>query len=190
LENREKRMKTQMLLSALGRDRVGLADDLADALESRKIEIEDGRMTTFRGRFALIVQVCGKMHNVASLKKDLAELAEGLDFHLELMPIGSTRRPKPAPQYLIETHSSGPSGLSQVTRILKKHQVNIEDLETGAFDGPFTNKITFHMKARITVPSSCPIDVLRTELRALEKERDLDVVISPSPVSPSTLVGA
>ena len=183
-------MKTQMLLSALGRDRVGLADDLADALESRNIEIEDGRMTTYRGRFALIVQVCGKKHNVAGLKKELAELAEELKFHLELMPIGSTRRAKPAPQYMIETFSSGPSGLSQVTRILKKHLVNIEDLETGASDGPFTNKITFHMKARITVPSSCPVELLRKEMRALEKERDLDVSIRKARVRATSLVGA
>lgn len=183
-------MKTQMLLSALGRDRVGLADDLADALEKKKIEIEDGRMTTFGGRFALIVQVCGRKHNVASLKKDLADLSEELKFHLELMPTGSARRAKAVPQYLIESHSSGPSGLSQVTRVLKKHKVNIEDLETGAFDGPFTNKSTFHMKARITVPSSCPVELLRKEMRALEKERDLDVSIRKARVRATSLVGA
>jgi len=143
-------MKTHALLSALGRDRVGVADDLAEALSARKIDIEHSRMTALHGQCALIVQVHGEATHVTNLQNDLAMIGEGLGFHLQLEPA-----------------------------VLKKRGINIEDLETDAYSSSWTSAITFQMRALLTVPPTCSVDALTTELHDLERARKLEVVLKP-----------
>ena len=174
-------MKQHALLSALGRDRIGVADDLATALADRRIDIEHSRMTALSGRFALLVRVCGEEASITGLRHDLANLGAGLGFHLQLKPIRPARPSTREAQFLVESFSAGPSGLSAVTALLKRHDINIEDLETEASAAPWKSEITFHMKARITLPPSCSVSTLRQALRELEGERNVDVVIKPAP---------
>jgi len=171
--------KQEAVFSAMGRDRVGVADDLTEALEKRGIAMEESHWTVLKGRFALIAQVFGEPADVTRLDRDLAALSKNLEFDLHL----KTSEPAPpkerGPMFWIESYSSGPSGVAAVTRVLKKHGVNIEDLETEASAVSWTSAVTFHMKARITIPTSCPRDRLRDELRELESARNIDVVIRP-----------
>jgi len=175
-------MKTHAVLSILGRDRIGIADDLGAALTHRKIEIEDSRMTALKGQFALIAEVSGEKSQMTGLQNDLASLATSLGFHVQLEPIESAPPSTRAPQFLIESFSSGPSGMSAVTGVLKTYGINIEDLKTKASAAPWTSGMTFHMTASITMPPTCSIARLREELHELERQRDLDVVIKPKPV--------
>ena len=172
-------MKTHALLSALGRDRVGVADDLAEALSARKIDIEHSRMTALHGQCALIVQVRGERTHVSALQNDLAVIGEGLGFHLQLEPIAPTRASQGPPQLMLEAFSRGPSGFNAVTAVLKKRGINIEDLETDAYSSSWTSAITFQMRALLTVPPTCSVDLLTTELHDLERERKLEIVLKP-----------
>ena len=179
-------MKSHAVLSALGRDRVGVADDLAAELAKRKIDIEDSRMTTLRGHSAMIVHVCGEKAEVAALSDGLSTLGARLGFHLQLEAIDPTRRTGRSRQFLIEAFSPGQPGIGAVTAVLKRHDVNIEDLETDASSESWTSAIAFHMAARVSVPSSYSFASLREELRELERERNLDIVIKPIPSLVST----
>ena len=172
-------MKTHALLSALGRDRIGVADDLAEALSAHKVDIEHSRMTALHGQCALIVQVQGERGHVNSLREDLAAIGAGLGFHLQLEPIASGLASQAAPQLTLEVHSRGPSGFNAVTAVLKKRGINIEDLETDAYSSSWTSAITFQMRAVLTVPPSCSVDTLTEELRQLERERKLEIVLKP-----------
>ncbi len=176
-------MKTHALLSALGRDRIGVADDLAEALSARKIDIEHSRMTALHGQCALIVQVHGDKSHVSSLQDDLAAIGAGLGFHLQLEPIAQARALQGPPQLTLEAFSRGPSGFNAVTAILKKRGVNIEDLETDAYSSSWTSAITFQMRALLTVPPTCSVDTLMTELHDLERGRKLEIVLKPVAVA-------
>jgi len=172
-------MKRHAVLSAMGRDRVGVADDLAAALDERKIEIEDSRMTALKGQFAVMVEVCGERENIDRLQRELGTLGASLGFRLQLQTIEATTPPLTTNQFMIESFSRGPSGIPAVTGVLKRHDINIEDLQTEASAASWTSKMTFHMKARITLPRSCPVARVKNELRELERERDIDIVIEP-----------
>ena len=172
-------MKTHALLSALGRDRVGVADDLAEALAARKIDIEHSRMTALHGQCALIVQVRGERAHVTSLQDELAAIGSSLGFHLQLEPIALARATQGPPQLMLEAFSRGPSGFNAVTAVLKKRGINIEDLETDAYSSSWTSAITFQMRALLTVPPTCSVDALTTELHDLERARKLEVVLKP-----------
>ena len=176
-------MKTHAVLSALGRDRIGVAGDLSSALATRRIQIEESRMAALRGRFALMAQVCGEDDDLAALQKDLSGLGAKLGFDLQLGPFEcEPERPvERGSQFLIECFSTGPVGMNAVTGLLRMHGVNIENLETEVSEAPWKHAITYRLSGRITVPASCPITELREELRRLEQERDLDIAIKPSP---------
>jgi glycine cleavage system regulatory protein len=172
-------MKKHAILSATGEDKVGVADDLTAALANRKIEIEESRWTALKGRFALVAEVCGNSTDVKSLDRDLATLGANLGFGLHLKFLEPEPPKERGQQFWIESYSRGPSGVAAVTGVLKKHGVNIEDLETEASTASWTSAVTFQMKARITIPSSCPRARLREELRELETDRNIDIVIKP-----------
>ena len=53
-------MKQYATLSALGRDRIGIADDIAAAVEKYDVEIDETRMTALGGEFAGILLVSGE----------------------------------------------------------------------------------------------------------------------------------
>jgi len=173
-------MKKHAVLSAHGNDRVGIADDITAALGKFRINIEESRMAALGGRFAILMLVSGGLEELRELKSNLAGIGAGLGFRLQMKRIAA---PKPSGEglpYIIESHSRDAPGLTHaVTTILKKHNVNIEDMETDASPAPWTGAITFHMKAHITIPSSVSISDLKEELRTLERNRSLDILLKP-----------
>ena len=173
--------KAHAILMATGRDRIGVADDLATALADRKIDIEHSRMTALSGQFALLVHVHGEHDEVAVLRQELAQLRAKLGFHVELESIRPTPPVEDSPHLLLEIFSRGPSGLNAVTAVLKRRGINIQDLETDAYSGSWTSSLTFYMKAHLTVPPTYSVDSLTKELREIERKRRLEIAIKPVP---------
>ena len=174
-------MKKYAVLSALGRDRVGIAGDIAATLGNRGVDIENSRWTALGGQFAIIVHVCGEQDTMTDLERDLSTLASNLGIHMYMETDERTRRPQGASEFMIESFSSGPAGVGAVTNLLKLHDINIEDLETMASPAPWSSDIAFHIRARISIPPSYSVERLKDRLRELEQERGLDVVIKPIP---------
>ena len=172
-------MKTHMVLSATGRDRVGVADQLSDALAKRSIRIEDSRWTAVGGRFSVIVQVCGARDDVARLRGEFSTLRDELGFDVQLAQIEPPPPSSTAPRFLIECFASGPPDMNAVTGLLRRHGVNIDHLETEISGEPFSSRDTFVMTARVTIPLSSSFDKVEEALRRLERERAMDVVIKP-----------
>ena len=174
-------MRTHAVLSALGRDRVGLADELTEAMTRRSLEVEDTRMATLKGQFAVMLHVRGKRDDMARLNAELEVLSGKLRCQMKLEPIKAGRRSGSTPEFMIESFCPGAGGLGAVTAVLKRHDINIEDLTTTAEAIPWSSKMAFHLTARVSARSSRSAARLREELRALEKENDLDIVIKPGP---------
>jgi glycine cleavage system regulatory protein len=168
-------------LSAFGRDRVGLADDLTEAMRRRNLDVEDTRMATLKGQFAVMLHVRGKRDDMARLESDLNTLAHKLKCQMNLESIKAERRSSSTPELLIESFCPGAGGLGAVTAVLKRHDINIQDLKTEAEAIPWSSKMSFHLTARVSARSARSASRLRDELRKLEKENDLDIVIKPGP---------
>jgi len=174
-------MRAQALLSGQGSDRVGLADDLSAELARRGLSIEDGRMTALGGQFALIVRIRGEQDGLRALRRELPELSAGLGFELRMGPVEGVAPFDKSPEYRIRCSSQRPDAMNALTGLLKRHQVNIEALEADASPTRWTSGLAFHLTARVTLPPDCSREKLRRELRTLQRERDLDVVITRAP---------
>jgi glycine cleavage system transcriptional repressor len=183
-------MKKRAVLSATGRDRVGVVDDLGAALSERNIWIRDSRMTSLGGRFSAIVEICGEPSDVERLRRDLAGLGRGFDFELHLDEVGAGTPTARRPRLVIESYTAKPAALNEVTRLLKGRNVNIDEVSTETSAGAWECQVSFHMVVRATVPATVSVDELRRELRELERRRDLDIVVRTSEAdSTSPVIG-
>jgi len=172
-------MRTHAVLSAFGCDRVGLADELAAAMTRRNLEIEDTRMATLKGQFTVMLHVRGTRDDLTRLGTDLEQISGELRCQMKLESIKAGRRASSAPELLIESFCPGAGGLGAVTAVLKRHDINIQDLKTVAEAIPWSSKMSFHLTARVSARSARSAARLRDELRKLERENDLDIVIKP-----------
>jgi glycine cleavage system transcriptional repressor len=172
--------KSFAVLTAIGTDRVGIVDDISGLVASEACNIEESKMAVLGGDFAVIMLVSGVAASLDSLGRALPEHAKKQGLHAELHP---TRAPQPVESgrpYLLEAVSLDTPGIvHSVTAVLRKHGVNIEDLETETAAAPWTGAPMFRMKAHIVVTPSTPLSLLKDELSALQESRDVDVVLKP-----------
>ena len=178
-------MKEHAVLTAMGKDRVGIVDDLSQAILERGCNIEESKMALLGGEFVSILLVSGAQADVGRLIGELPKLGESIGLAIELK---GTEPPHPNAEsrpYLLESISLDTPGIVHaVTRILRREGVNIEDLETETAAAPWTGAPMFVMKARIAVPAGLSARRLRAELDELSSEHDLDIRLNPISVAP------
>ncbi|MBN1836029.1 MAG: amino acid-binding protein [Spirochaetales bacterium] len=173
-------MKSHAVVTATGPDRVGIVDDLTTIILEGHCNVEESRMAVLGGEFAVILLLSGTADEVAALIREMP--AKGPDLGLQIS-LKETLPAKPAPQsrpYLLESVSLDTPGIvHSITTLLRRHGVNINDLETETIPAPWTGAPMFVMKARLTVPGGVSIAALREEVETLEAEQNLDIKLTP-----------
>ncbi|MFC1706424.1 glycine cleavage system protein R [Planctomycetota bacterium] len=169
-----------MVLTAVGPDRVGIVDDIAARIEEKGCNIEESRMAILGGEFAVIMLLTGSQEAADILTSDASQWGGKLNLRIEVRPTAPPRAPESGLPYVVESTSLDTPGIVRsLATLLRKHAVNILELETETTAAPWTGSPLFHMRARVVVPPSVHITDLREELSALAHERALDITISP-----------
>jgi glycine cleavage system transcriptional repressor len=178
-------MKNHAIVTAIGSDRVGIVDDMTTAILEKHCNIEESRMTVLGGEFAVILLLSGEEQDIESLMSATADLEQQLGLSIT---IKQTVAPKAHPEmrpYTIEVVSLDTPGIvHSITSLLRRHNINIEDLETDTTAAPWTGAPMFVMRGRISVPASVGLTELREQLELLEAEQNLDVKLNPISVTP------
>jgi len=170
------------VLTAIGADRIGIVEDLAGIVASRGGNIEESKMAVLGGEFAAIVLIAMAEPALAGLEAALGDLERDLALHLELK---RTSRPQGLPAegrpYRLETVSLDTPGIVQaITALLKRHRINIEELETATQPAPWTGAPMFRMHATLILGSGVSVARLKAELADLEGEKDWDISLRPA----------
>lgn len=178
--------KVFAVFTAIGADRIGIADDIAKIFSDRDINIEESKMAVLGGEFAVIMLISGNPDVMGSLADGLAGHGKTIGLNLSLKPTRGPAAASPGLPYLIETVSQDTPGIvHSVTAVLRKNGVNIEDLETETVPAPWTGAPLFRMKARIILPKGVHAAGLRSELADLSERQDLNIEMKPLyPVMP------
>jgi len=172
-------MKSHALLTAFGADRVGIVDDLTSLILEARCNVEESRMSVLGGEFAVILLFSGEQAEVRRLVRELPGQAGRLGLQLVLKETVPPQADPTALPYLLATTSLDTPGIVHaVTSLLRKHKVNILDLETDTSPAPWTGAPMFHMRARLSVPGPVAVAALREELAELETRTNLDVRLS------------
>lgn len=179
-------MKRYAILTASGPDRVGIVDDLTSLILEARCNVEESRMAVLGGEFAVILLFSGEEAEVRRLLKEMPARVSAMGLQAGLKETGAPQADPGARPYVLETTSLDTPGIVHaVTSLLRRHGVNILDLETDTTSAPWTGAPLFSMRARLSVPGSASIGGLREELEKLEAETNLDIRLLPvSPEKP------
>jgi len=178
-------MKGFAILTAIGSDRVGIVDDLTTSIFDKHCNLEESRMAVLGGEFAAILLLSGSKQDIKALVEASEQIAGDMDIHISMKPTVETN---PYPQmrpYLIESVSLDTPGIVHtITALLRRHGINIEDMETDTTAAPWTGAPMFVMRARISIPPEVLLTTLREEIEALESDQNLDIRLVPVTVPP------
>jgi glycine cleavage system transcriptional repressor len=127
----------------------------------------------------------GGLEDIEALIGESERIAKDMGLHISMKP---TVAPKTNPQmrpYMIESVSLDTPGIVHaITTLLRRHGINIENLETDTTAAPWTGAPMFVMRGRISIPPEVSLTTLREEIETLETEQNLDIKLTPVTVAP------
>ncbi len=169
-------MRTTLLLTAVGTDRTGLVDSLAQKIAAVGGNWEESRLARLGGQFAGIVLVSIDDSKTDALIAKLRELeGAGLQVTSRVVPPPSGA-PRGTKVRLAVTGNDRAGIVRDVARILAERGVNVEELESSVGSAPMSGEAMFVARARLLVPPTLELHLLRVALEALGNELMVDLV--------------
>jgi len=170
---------TDLILTLIGPDRPGLVGSLARRVAAHGGNWVESRMAHLAGRFAGILRVEVPPGNEAALQAALAELEkDGLRVVAQ-----SGAQPGAEVVRAMELQVIGqdhPGIVRDVSDVLLRHGVNIEELVTDHISAPMAGGLLFSAKARLHVPDGTDAEQLRTELETIADDLMVDLTLVPA----------
>ncbi len=174
------KINVQLVICALGKDRVGLFKEFAQGILDSGCSILDSRMAALGSEFAAMLLVAGNWNSIAKLEGALPALQDKLNLTL------TSRRAEPrAAQdnllpYMVEVVTvDRPGILYRLADFFAKRNINIEDLYTASYTSTHSDTNMFNVNITVNVPADVHIAGLREEFLNLCDELNLDGVLEP-----------
>lgn len=172
-------MQTKVILTAIGSDRPGLTQALADAvlgaggnwLESHLsrlggkyvgsvlVEVEEGRLPSLADAVGKIDQSALHVSLVAA-----GEHSEGAGYPLSIELVGQDR----------------PGIVREVTAVLASLGANIEDFASSTDKSAWSGEPIFRAEARVRVPAEVTFERVQSALEAISAEIMVDLTVTPA----------
>jgi glycine cleavage system transcriptional repressor len=178
-ETREVHLNQTVVLTGVGRDRVGIVAELADALFELGCNLLDSSMTLLRGEFAVILMVTlPESITLEVLSQRLKIIQERLGFtlHVRLLSEEELKSSDSTDAiYVISVYGADKPGIvSGVTRKLAALGVNITDVQTKRTT---EKQSIFIMVLEVTVPANLNAERLTEELKATASSLAVDLSV-------------
>ncbi len=180
-------MSKSIVLTGVGRDRVGIVAELTEALFALGCNLLDSSMTLLRGEFAIILMISLPEHlSIKDFTKAVELLQKRLGFALhirelaedELQPDNESRN-----GYIISVYGADKPGIvSGVTKKLADLGLNITDVETKrtSFAQPEAGReasLVFIMVLEVTAPPEIKSEQLTKEMKVIASHLGVDVSV-------------
>ena len=166
-----------IVITLIGLDRPGLVEALAAVVAQHGGNWLEARLAHLAGQFAGIVRINVAEEQVAALQTALARLESS---GLRVVAETGTSAPSTAGR-LMEVELLGldrPGLVREVSHILARRQVNVEDLATEVYSAPMTGDAMFRARARVTVPVDVDAQELRASLQRLARDLMVDISLA------------
>lgn len=168
-------MSEQLVITALGSDRPGIVDQLSKVLYTQQLNIEDSRMSSLGGEFAMLLLVSGEADAITDFISNSASIAAALDMQLQLKQTRPTLRENKLLPYVVEVVAMDHPGIvHNLASFFASRQINIVDLETDCYPAPHTGTPMFSIQMTIGIPADMPIKKLRAEFLQVCDELNMD----------------
>ena len=171
----------QLIITAVGPDRPGLVGELTGLLFSAKANLADSRMVDLRGQFALVALVEGTDEVLKAVRGSLPDAAARLGLTVTFASDGGPARQQAGIPFRLKTYSMDQPGIvHRVSDLLRRHQINIEELETRLESAPFMGSPIFTLELLMQVPQNARVNQLRKDIEALCDQLNCDFDLEPA----------
>jgi len=162
-------------MTVIGADRPGLVETIARLVAQHGGNWLESRMCRLGGEFAGILRVQIPEAQQAPLAQALQALKDrGLTIIVQADHAATSRVGSTAALELVG--QDRPGIVKEISRVLARHGVNVEDLTTECTSAPMSGETLFRAQARLFIPAACDLLRLRAELEKIAA--DLLVEIS------------
>jgi glycine cleavage system transcriptional repressor len=173
-------MNQFLVLSAVGRDRPGIVNEVSKLIFEHGCNMEDSRMAVLGGDFALIVLLSGTPDAVAKLHRDFPEFSRqrGLTGSAHETPGPQARIDKGFVPFDVRAVGLDHEGIvHRIAQVLLDLGANVITMETEAVSAPVTGAPMFSLEMRVAVPPKVSLSQLRTKLQSTGDAMNVDITV-------------
>lgn len=171
-------MPTSVILTIQAPDRPGLVESISSAITTHHGNWLESRMASLAGQFAGILLVSVAKEHEAAMRAALEALTgDGL----RLTVSTSAVLPPPAKQRAMSLELTGqdrPGIVRELSQVLARLAVNIDELETRVAPSSFYGGDIFTAKARLSVPATLSSHDVREALEAIANDLMVDLALA------------
>ena len=171
-------MTLSLVLTVIGNDRPGLVGQLARAISLHHGNWLESSMAHLSGKFAGIVSVSVPEDQLAALQGALDALA-GLRITTEVSPAAAPVQTTTG-QRRLKLSLVGHDRIGivrEVSQVLARHEVNVENLSTHTASAPMSAEILFHATAELTASPAVDARALTLDLEQLSNDLMVDITL-------------
>ena len=168
-------MSTSIVLTVVSEDRPGIVESLSELLTDHGGNWTESSMLSMSGQFAGILLASLPESQAKAFIKGLAALeSEGMQI--------LARQSGPEPGSASRRESTldlvgqdRPGIVHDITRVLAKHRVNVQELETHCQSASMSGENLFLAHAQLLIPADASIEDLQDDLEDLANELMVDI---------------
>lgn len=162
-----------LILTVIGDDRPGLVEELATAVSAHDGNWLESSLAHLSGKFAGIVRVAVPAERSAALQTALTKLS-GLKVSAAL---ADTEKSAPAGRrFSLELVGHDRIGIvKEVSQVLARHAVNVEELATHTSSAPMSAEILFNAQAELLAAPDFNVQALKADLERISNDLMVDI---------------
>ena len=170
-----------VILSILADDRPGIVETLSDCVAAHHGNWLESRMANLAGKFAGIVRLEVDDAHRAALITGLEALVEQ-GIRVTIDEAASTESNQAEWVSLLVTGSDRPGIVREITALLARQWVNVQDLSTHCELAPMSGDRLFQARLQVVLPERLSIDQLAQSLERISDDLLVDLD-EPGPAS-------
>jgi glycine cleavage system regulatory protein len=157
-------VRTSLVLTVIGTDRPGIVEQISDQVLAAGANWEESRMARLAGKFAGVLRISvdtARADYLANLLRTLGDLT----VVVERGPDTDVSRFRSLTLEIVG--NDRPGIVRDISHVLARHGVNIEELETEVTSAAMSGEPVFRARARVRLPESADLTAIRGTLEAM-----------------------
>ena len=164
---------SHLILTVIGDDRPGLVEELATAISTHGGNWLESSMAQLSGKFAGIVEVAVPADRIPELRIALTKLN---DLKVSAETATAAKSAPGGRRLTLNLVGHDRIGIvREVSQVLARHSVNVEDLSTRTSSAPMSAEILFHCEAELTAAPDFNARELKAALEKLSDDLMVDI---------------
>lgn len=174
-------MKTYCIITLVGRDEVGIVDQVTKLVLEQKGNVEESRMAHLGGEFAMLMLVSLDSEKREALFELIGPFKEkGYEVYIRETTQKTSDRFKGWLPFRIVVSGADHEGIVHtIAHSLARKQINIESMDTSTAAAPMSGTLLFTMSAVIVVPPQLNYHEWRDSLYKTADQANVNIEVAP-----------